>query len=524
MPTIEQLNYRHPEWTNKYSGASYWQRLRAMVEGGAALTDEHKKILLANPDNRPEPVIKERIKLSTYTNKIAPILTRTLSELFEKQSAISGSSDPFWQDEFLEFGALIDSDDDARASFHTFLREAMYQAFVEGKAIAQVDTRASSGQSTNKALQQKMGEDRPYVVLLPRTALWDWESDQNGFVFTKIHRLRMVRVRWDQPTEPEHDFTIYQRLDDGAIVVSRYIVRKSIEYIKKNVNPSFDLTGLKPEDVVITAYDANGTIPPIENQEVFNFKGKFEFPIITMKLSPALWIADQLYDLQKEAFNVKSGINYKLQTVNYSMKVLIGGDADESENPIQGKKFGDGYYLWLPRDFTIADLAGDTNGIAIAMRYIKESTDNDINNVMYQISLSAADGATALGRSGLSKKLDLRPQQLMLVTLGNYVKEFQLQILKVAAIARGEEVEWSIQGFDDYLGDGLESDITDNQGAIAANIPSPTFTEVVQTTFVDRYAKTYPIDQDVLETIKAEIKAAAQKPVEEIPSDLGGLV
>ncbi|MHC5833706.1 MAG: hypothetical protein ACYT04_000000101350, partial [Nostoc sp.] len=86
------------------SKSDYWELLTATVEGGDSMTDDMKRKLLPNPDGRPEAVMKERVKLATYSNKIAPILSRFNSELFSNPATPTGSDDPFWSEQFFMGG------------------------------------------------------------------------------------------------------------------------------------------------------------------------------------------------------------------------------------------------------------------------------------------------------------------------------------------------------------------------------------------------------------------------------------
>ncbi|MFM6725526.1 MAG: hypothetical protein ACKPJF_13955 [Dolichospermum sp.] len=80
------------------------------------MTDTMKRKLLPNPDGRPEGVINERLKLATYFNKLSPILSIFNSELFKNPAIPTGSAVPFWSDEFFKIGAILDGEDDGRAS------------------------------------------------------------------------------------------------------------------------------------------------------------------------------------------------------------------------------------------------------------------------------------------------------------------------------------------------------------------------------------------------------------------------
>lgn len=495
MPTLEQLRYRHSDHSKS---CNHWELLKAVVSGGCAMSNDIKRQLLPNPDDRPDRVMDERVKLATYSNKIGPILSRFNSQLFAKDATYTGSKDVFWKEQFFPSGALLEGDDDSRASFYSLLMNSMFQALATGKAIAQVDTRIATGQATNREAQRQMQELQPYVVLHPRSALWDWDSDNNGFTFVKLHRFKMVRDRWDVPPVPEHDFTIYQREDDGRILASRYTVRKLVKDGEKPPTGALPLDKLKDKDVIIN--------PLLENQEIFSYKGKFEMPVLTLTLPDALWMGDQLFDLQKSYFGQNAAVEWGLYTTNYAMPYITGVDDDE-DDPASNQKFGDGYYLTLKTGQSINWTERPGGAFATGMNYLT-GIKRDIYDCLQQIAMSATDGAAIIARSGESKKEDRRPEALLLERYGQMVREYATQILKVAAIAHAEEVEWEVNGFNDFLGEGLLEDIADIQGVQAANIPSETFKRAVAKHFVKRAGRAMNFDANTMTKAASEVDAA----------------
>lgn len=489
MPKLEALKHRHPEHKEK---SDYWDLLDAVVAGGDRVTDNIKRRLLPNPDGRPNEIIAERVKLATYTNKIGPILNRFNSELFSRPGIPTGSSDKFWSDEFFPSGALLDDDDDARASFNNFLQRAMFNALATGKAIAQVDTRTSNGAS-NKGYQKRLGELNPYVLLHPRSALWDWDGDNRGFNFVKLHQYRVVRDGWENPPIPEHVFTIFFR-DDDRVLTSKYRVRRR-------------QTGAKPPEprpFIEAIADTDALIyPELENQEMFNVGGTFKFPICTLTLPTSLFMGAQLFESQTSYFRQTAAIDYSLYTGNYSMPIVTGVE-DDNDDPLAGKQLGHGYYLTLRQgqDIRWLERGGGTVQTAIAYR---SELKRDIYDVLQQIAMSAADGAAIIARSGQSKKEDRRPEEILLLKYGELVREFQKNILDCASIARGEIVNWQVNGFDDFESEGLMEAIADYQGAIGAGIKSPTFTREVQKYFVNACSKTMNIDPDKVKKAIEEI-------------------
>ena len=504
---LESLKRKHPE---HIAYSEYWDLLTAITEGADSMTDAIKRKLLPNPDSRPEPIIRERIKLATYCNKISPILNRFNSELFKNPGIPTGSSDPFWGEDFFKYGGLLDGDDDGRCSLNTFLSTAMMSALTCGKAIAQIDTKSSSN-AISLADQKASGELNPYIILHPRSALWDWKVSRNGFDFCKLHQFQLVQETWDSPRIPQHIFTIYYRQNE-KILTSKYVVKR----IPKDNKP----LPLMPFIDAVEAKDI--TIETIiENQPIFNVRGRFEFPIATLTLPKSLWMAAQLFDSQKAYFNQTAALEYALYTNNYSMPVVTGVD-DDSDDPLQNRRMGDGYYLTLKTGQQITNFERSGESIKTAIEYRSEIK-RDIYDVLQQIAMSASDGASIIARSGQSKAEDRRPEQILLERYGQIVKEFILQILKPAAIAHGEIVDWNITGYDEFLGFELSELLQDMQMINAANIPSPSFKKEIQKHFIKRAARTYDLDpksvQAALEEVESESVEAQSEEIESDTSD-----
>ena len=497
IPTLEQLRSRHPE---HIANQPHWDLLDAIVAGGNRMGTAQKRMLLANPDGRPQKVMEERLKLATYCNKIGPILTRFNAELFGQPASRTGSKDEFWTDKFFTQGAILKGDDDARASFDALLSDSMFQALATGKAIAQVDTRKSSGTAISKQDQAVNGELEPYVILHPRTALWDWEADREGFKFAKLHQCRMVRDRWNLPPVPEHDFTIYERMEDGSVFASRYTVRKRLKDSEKPPKCALDLDKLKETDVEITV--------ELEPSPIFNLNGTFEFPVVTLTVPDTLWMADQLFDCQKAYFNQTAALEWGIYTSNYAMPVISGVE-DEDDDPAKDQKFGDGYYLTLRPGQTLSWAERSGGAFSTAINYRGE-VKRDIYDVLQQIAMSAADGVAITARSGASKKEDRRPTELLLEKYGELVRTFAKQILNVAAIAHAEKVIWEVDGYRDFLDEGLIQDITDFQGVQSVTIPSLTFKKETAKRFAKRVSQAMEIPSEKIAAILEELDATKE--------------
>lgn len=457
MPTLESLQIRHQE---HQSESQYWALLSNMIAGGNRMKEDSKRQLLVNPDGRPDDVMRERVRLATYINKIGPVLNRFVSQLCAKQGSYKGSTDEFWATFFKE-RMLLPGDDDGRANFHALLSTSMFEALSQGKAIAQVDTRRKAGSYSIQA-QKENGELNPYVVLHPREALWDWEISNDGFDYTKLHQFKRKRLRWNAKLIPIHEFTIYERIEDDKIFVSKYSVTPSKDEV---IGIFEDIDLLKEEDVIITT--------EIEDELIFSFNGKFKFPVVTLTLPEKLWVGSQLYEPQKSFFNQTAALEWGIFTSNFAMPV-INGIEDEDDNPLEGQRWGDGYYLLLRQGQTLSWTERPGGAFSTALNYRGEIK-RDIFDTLQQIAMSASDGTAIIARSGESKREDRRPEQILLETYGQMLCIYAGQILDCAAIAHAEDIAWDVKGFNDFLNDGILEYIAEFTAISQAPIPSKEF-------------------------------------------------
>ena len=476
------------------------------MQGGSKLTPEIKSKLLSNPDNRPDAIQKERVKLARYFNKLSPISSRFISQLFAAPIQFEGSKDKFWSDTFFPGGALLPAeDDDGRSSFIAFLRSAILQALGQGKAIAQIDTAVATETRTKKQ-QRDRAEDEPYCLLVPRGDLWDWESDRDGFKFAKLHRFSWMRESWDGDPVALHDFTIYQRKPDNSIVVSRFSVKhedKGGSDFDKGIQ-NFNLETLSERDAIIE------TVNGLDEKPIFHIGNTFKFPIVTLALPSSLWLADQLHDPQVSHFNQTASLEYGLVASNYAMPTITTSDPDDFTE--RNKKFGEGYYIQL--DPTMQEAIGWTerpgNSFSTSMEY-REKVEGDIDRTVQQIALSAADAVTST--SGEAIRQARKPEEILLTTYGAMVKDFAKGILDVAAIAHNEKVSFSVAGLDEFSDVDLTASGTE-YGAIAqAAIPSKTFTKAVQKAFIRDVAKQKEFEPKELAKMLDEIDKAPDAPM-----------
>jgi hypothetical protein len=502
---LSKIIAKHSEW-EKYH--ERWELCRKMVSGGSAMDRDARAKLLTNPNGRPSAVIEERLNLSVYTNVSAVPIKRLVSQLFAKDASYSakkangksGSKANIkdW-DTFLASGSIIPGDDDGRTSFLSLLRNACTELVVTGKAIAVLDSKAVDTTGLSDDVISKMDLNTPSVSLVPRENLWDWGIDPNGkgFSFAKICFPVSNRSAWDDDNGTAYNIFIYERVDN-RILFSQYQITPA-----NKKNTFFDVHTATENNAILT--------PKFEKKELFSYQNNFVFPVFTVSVPSEFWIADQIFDQQKWQFNLETSIAYSIQNNLFQVPVFIRGDDksyatdDGGDDPLSQQKLGEGYYIVLPKGTQITSLQTGGHFINTAVDIINRVIQKNILSVLQQMALAAGDTPSAISRSAVSKQEDRRPEALLMEYFGELFRIFAKQILDGAAIVKGELLDWEVQGFNDFLQEGLLEYLSGVTNLAQQQIPSGVFAKAVIKSVIKKAASTYDIDDSLLPQIFKEI-------------------
>lgn len=482
MPTIAQLTAVHPAYR---AHAPHWGLLSRLVDGGLSVSMEDKKRLLRHPDNRPEALKRKRAEVAHFSALLGGLSTKLQSQITRSPGVYvpnrpdgSPTDDPFW-------GEFMNDAGDGE-SFHALLSQGMLQALTTGCAFFQVDTPPSPG-ARNREEQRAMGGDRPFVIFRPRTALPDWQSDRNGFSFAKIHTQEYIRDGWQSSPVPSHRYQIYQRTADGRITSQQWRI------LPKDPKP--DTFTPASDDRI----EEIGT-----EEEIFHLPGDYRFPLIPMRIPPALEVGTQLYEVYSQYFTQLAAINYASLVSLWRQLIFTGADDPAVINEAVGGGTGDGFYWALPEGIEAKWLETDTQGLEFALKYA-DSLKAAMYDQISQIAASAAASYGAIARSGESKKEDRRNMDILLETYGSSIRSTAKQVLDCAAIARGEALDWVVQGFSKYDSDGLLDDLAEFTAASPV-VNSPTFDREGRKAIAAAGVRALGLSPELMSAISEEIE------------------
>lgn len=507
MQLLQALRRQHPEYKANHKR---WIQLRSIAEGGAK-AEAVKADLLCNQDGRTKAVLKERAKVAPLVNKIGPIAARVVTQLFVDEPKVEGTNRP-WLQKFLESGARLPDDPDRRAGFAKFLDRAMFNALVEGWAIAQVDTQTSSGARFMSG-QAQSGELDPYVILLDRETLWDWEMGDNGLSMVKLHSFGLHRENWLDEPMPEHVFSIYERVGE-RVLASQYRVRRIKTRPGETIEPrEFIHQSWKEEEVSIEPTRADGV--PLVQVEVFNRSGDFEFPVKILALPGFLCVGEQILPLQSEHFNNRAGLNWAIQRANFAMPYIKG-----PKDVFKDIKVGDGFYLFIPEETagetTIGDFSINSPAIGSSAQR-EEIISKDIYEILQQMAYLASQTPAAMARSEESRLKDKELEQVLLSRHGTVLKEFATQVLRCAAVAANDPVNLSsirVDGFEKFQTTGMLSFLPVYQGLTqVGDPPIPAFKRQKFKDIIRLYGTTLDTQDDAIQAMLDAVDALSDEDV-----------
>lgn len=474
MPTYAQLMTRHP-----MCGVSQMGLLRAIYEGGEAMESRYRTLIKQRP-SEPNARYELRIAEARYRNYVGPIIDFFAAMLFSTRVLVTAKDEKTGgpvdaPPEF--YGHFLDDCDRKGSKVDAIAKQSITDAMVDGYSWFLVHAPAKPGEVESLADFDQLGLGNCWIEGLQADSILDWKDGETGLDWAV--RYECLSERNDinaSRDEVTHRWTVF------------YPDRIDVYQTKRDKKK-------KPA--------ATEDIPRISS-EPHSF-GKV--PLICLDMPVAMHVASRLKDPQLSHFRMSCAQSWSLAASCYAMPIFNLEDQDSKITlaPGLGIKLGlneKGAYMAPPSDHFEA-LA---NEIA--------SEKDEIFRIAHQMALGVDNNAAAVGRSGDSKRADAEATKIALLTIARLAKEAIEKIYDLISDYRGEKLDWSIGGLDDFaavdIGSMLDSlkKIVDGGG-----IPSPTFMAEYLVRVAEGILPDLP--QATKTTIRNEVVAGVKKLAEE---------
>ncbi|HEY3496019.1 MAG TPA: hypothetical protein VGK73_15080 [Polyangiaceae bacterium] len=477
MPTVEELNQRHPSCDREHA-----EDLAALYEGGRRLELRYHKFL---PQREHEKArrYQDRKAEAQYRNYLGPIIDYFTSMLFVSRPVLKAKDaqgndvpDPgeYWTN-------LREDCDGGGQDLDALFKTALTQAMVEKAGWARLHQPNDGGPKPESAAdfeRRKLGEC--WLEQLDGESVLDWETDDNGrLLFAVTHKSE---ARRNGPSSKR----------DQIVETWQWLTPESVD--------TYRLT--HPKDK-----------PPQKTDEVpliSSVPHTFgAVPLVCLDLPTNLWVANRLKSPQLAHFRKLNAQAWSLSCTAYAMPVAKVRDPEEFK-----KVQGAGYGIAIGIDESW-EWEAPPNGHFTALDTEIKAEKDEIFRIAHQMALGVENNAAAVGRSAESKASDAESTRVVLTAFSRAVKETIEVVLDLITRARGEKFTWSVEGLDDFAALDVDA-FLEQMSKLKKDvgmIPSKTF--AIQTNQRMAESLLRDADEETKATIRKEIEAGTTDPAED---------
>lgn len=475
MPTIADLNQRHPSWDQNRH-----EDLEALYEGGEKIEARLTRFM-PRWDLETDARYELRKKLVHYRNYLAAVIDYFAALLFAgkpQATARNEAGEPV-ADPGEYYSDFRDDCDGAGKDLEQFFKELLTGAMVQKCAWFGIEHTSDEGRPAENAQEfeeRKLGNCELFAI--ETCEAYDWECDDDGrFEWVLVHSVERKRT--------------------GLAGSRDQVVERWTHYLPDRV------------DVYRIVYDAktppsSETVVPLAADE--GYKHRFgAVPIFCMEMPSALWAANRLKTPQLAHFRASNAQTWSLSCSCYAMMLFQVEDPDEFSRATLGAGRG----LVLQTEEKASWIAPPGEHFSAQDVEIKAQKD-EIFRLAHQMALGVENNAAAIGRSAESKASDSEATRVILEAYGDIVVEAMERVYDVISAVRGDKFTWSVDGLGDFTGADIGGLLTSLESIDKiGGIPSVTWnhrmkTQLAETTMPD-------LDEQTKKTISEEIKASLKK-------------
>ena len=464
------LTYGALARTHAEYDAELWRKIRLLYRGGFELLDHASEYLNRTP-NEPQDRYLHRLKEASYICYFGQIVDYLVGALFyeklqvlpagESGNAPAPPDEAFWR-------AFAKDADRCGTPAAGLLAQAITTALLLRRAWVAVDLPEfdATVELPNRAAEERLGLNRAYAFEFPAEEVINWHRDSDG-------KLQWVVTQWREidrsspfapVTEYRARFKVWLR-ESG--VVSWTTFETGPHKLSGDDQPR--------EEEPLSLVD--------EGTTTFH-----EIPLVEIELPWGLWAGNKIGPLALEHFRARSDLRGSLSrslveipVVHLAPEIPGVGEAlpaqrvqrtDRGDDPVgQYERQG---YMVLGHQEKLEFAGPSGNGFEVADRGLTTLRD-EMYRTVTAMSLSLSNTASAIGRSGESKREDRSATEIVLDALGELVRRAAVRVYDVVAGGRGDSVVWEAQGLSTFNVAARGELVEEAERVLPLSVPSATF-------------------------------------------------
>jgi hypothetical protein len=488
------FNRRHASYN-----AAYWERIRALYKGGAALLQNPAILqgLFIRNGNEPEGMYAWRCAIAMYLNYCSEIVDFIVAGLGTDPIRVEQDGKPStdeWVADFVKDSTPPGGD---VQDLQTLVTDVVLEALLTQTCWVELCKpelpALEEGEFISELERKALGKDRVWAYVLKAEQVVNWQETIDGDLeWALIHRVKEVQENfWEAP-----------------------MIRETWTRWTREDRSEWEITYPKDKPPQPT------TIVPLVVEDEPHTCGRV--PLIRFKVKAGLWVMDKLESIARAHFN-------KLNTLDVSerralmpqlyeflgnevanarapmMSGLAGRDPDRATSTPRGPN-------WVQQrgaNDSAAFVGPDVAPFQAAWNSLDRLRD-EMHRIVYQMSLAAQlDSGAALSRSGESRRLDRASVMTILMSLGKGLRDFTLNLVTTAramAAVDTDDLDLSVVGAQKF--DAEEIDQLVSQTEILAGLQPPSPTAMVEIMMRALRRVLDHLDEDAFGTIREELENA----------------
>lgn len=464
--SYDTLDRAHREYADS---KDMWRRYADFYAGGEQFRLRAEDYLVKR-QKEPAEVYYERLARVFYENYLGSIIDWYAATLFrtEPQVLFNGSS-PFY-DELLEDCDLAGTD------FVEFFRQAFINALIYRESYVLVDFPRIAAAARTRAEEDALGKSRAYLVNYTPLDLINWKLDAAG------------NFEWAVLKSSERQQPAFDSAREVCRETWTYFDRQSYRVYQLEHDSDRPLRG----NMIVPLVAAGPHAMAAQNR----------VPLVTIRLTDGLWLANKAAMLQQEHFNKSNALSWALHMGLFAMPVVY------SEREWR-QIVGESYYIQLGPEDRFGWTEPEGKVFQIAQQNLERLKD-EIYRVCYLIVQAGGNEARNLGQSGISKERDYAITHEVLRAYGDIVKDAMKGTLRAVIAARQDDVAVDVKGLDRFDIRDLSVELDDAARLREIVTHSPAFARELETRLALRFLDD---SEQALKTHIAKEIASAYEPV-----------
>lgn len=355
---------------------------------------------------------------------------------------------------YTEFRGNVDR---ARTSLTSFFSRAMTHLLLNGRVFILTDVEPTSTQALNRQQSEKMGANRPYLVIYSSSDVINYRTDKEGNMVWAV--VKGGRV------EQESAF------DDPEVVDQWWIYDQTSWALYEHRRPTSPnaQSQSQPQD---------GSIKQalLVNSGLHALHHVGRCPLRRYDSPDGLWLGKRAYLPALSHLNEDNALQWLLAQTNLAVPVITGAGAESGGT---GETSGVQYYseiyaIKLPAGAKFEWSSPDGHAAALSMQRIEKIVE-EIYRLMYLQDQGRPSSTISSQRSGAAMMIEKMPGREVAESLGRFLRDMMTKAYQdVIAVRRETDaVQVSIRGFS-FLENYVGLTIEDAERIKALGMPSGT--------------------------------------------------